>query len=218
MRPRSNHITRKRVRLNHQFSKTRVRDNGFSVFRPAKTPDLDDVFDIASQELGDLVVRHRRTTGEKPMALSMLELEESKRQSALGGLATRQAIDLIYDEVRSLRKPFTATPADIRLIGRINSRALSFAIIFNEKTNDFINTERQQIHEVLESTAVLPLDFEWNEYYTPHLSLGHVLRNRRHEITASNYNAITESFPETIRLERGQFYDPCLQWVTPKPE
>jgi hypothetical protein len=204
--------TRYRHRLNrHRYDhpEATVGEYGVSVFRKIDTETLGNILHATSLAIGNLTLRLRNQPYEKPPAVNLIELRETRRQEALGKMAIDEVVDHIYLGVPSLRKAINITPTDITILGRRRSIERSVALTFNDEDEEKLATERAEILQSLEALPPSPADFNWLKEKQPHLSLARVKVSKIGEIATSQLlDSIFESMPDKIRLKRATIHNP----------
>ena len=199
--------------LRHEHSEATVGEYGVSVFRRIEPETLGDILQATSLAIGNLALRLRNQPYEKPPAVNLIELRETRRQQALGKMAIKEVIDHIYLGVPSLRKDINITPTDITVLGRRRSTERSVALTFNDEDEEKLATERAEILQSLEALSTSPLEFDWLKEKQPHLSLARVQVSRIGEIASFKLlDAIFESMPDKIRLKRATIHNPKPKW------
>ena len=207
-RQHTNRLARERDRRPQPL----VGDYGMAVFRSVETEQLDDTFEAMTRSIGHIILRHRRDPNQRPMAISLLEMGEAKRQSPLGRVAIKEALDEIYCNVPSLRRSITLRPYNFGLIGRWNSNTLSVGILFDHEGSDQLRDEREEIKAVLETLGDSVADFDWYRSYRPHVSLATIPTSRKGELSDEIYHGMFQNLPEQIRAERATLFHPKPEW------
>lgn len=192
----------------HQRTVAELGDVGLSVFRSFESSQFDSVFHTLEEVLGDAVIRIRGQGMERPPVVSLLEINEVKRQKALGRLPVRETINEVYESIGSLRHGIAAIPSRVQLLGRSGSKSKVLVTMFEEETERQLAGERTQILETLEGLAVTPYEFNWLHQKRPHISLARMSASQIEKATAEVRYKIQQSLPPTVALHRATLYNP----------
>ena len=192
----------------HQRSTAQLGDFGLSVFRSFESSQFDPVFHTLEEVLGDAVIRIRGRGMEKPPMVSLLEINEVKRQRALGRLPVREVINEVYESIGSLRHEIAAIPSRVQLLGRSGSKGKVLVAVFEDETERQLAGERIQILETLEGLAEAPYEFNWLQHKRPHISLARITASQVEKATAEVRYKIQQSLPPTVALHRATLHNP----------
>ncbi|MBI2008987.1 hypothetical protein HYS84_01075 [Candidatus Saccharibacteria bacterium] len=182
---------------------------GLSVFRSFEPGQLDPVFKTLEEELGGIVIRVRGQGMEKPPGVSLLEIDEVRRQRTLGRVSVKDALNELYHSVETLRQEIEAIPSRIQFLGSSKVKNKVLVAMFEEETESQLAAERTQILEVLEGMAETPDVFNWKVHKRPCISLARMTASQVEKATAEVRYNIAQALPQTVDLHRATLYNPA---------
>jgi hypothetical protein len=203
---RTNHTPEFTIHARSKRDTSRLGTYGISVFRPVEKAQVADTFDALKLLCGSVAISYRDGNGGgRETAVSLVEINEVKRQHAIGNVAVRDAMYAIYYSMPSLRKEVDVKPQGLRLFGRANSDFRSFGIIFDDESKEILLEERANALEILEGFADLACEFDWLKK-TPHISLAKVPTSDSNIASKMRLGRIADALPDQIRLKRATLF------------
>ena len=126
-----------------------------------------------------LTTQPRGIGEEKEPALNQLQMKDVQRNKALiGGVAVKDAIDALYENVPTIRRKLTIRPDSVALFGSRGAPVRPVCLTFDKESAGLLVEEREGIQTTLEGlTDADPRSFEWRKRSLPHLALGKVSTN-----------------------------------------
>ncbi|MBI3624098.1 hypothetical protein HY218_00535 [Candidatus Saccharibacteria bacterium] len=113
---------------------------------------------------------------DKEPVVSQLGLVEVKNNPAIAHIQVHDAIDWLYADVQSLRRPIKARLGGLGLFGWRGDPMVIIGLKFDRESSVELDDERKNIQHALDSIDGLDMEFPWRPQ-RPHISLGRILAN-----------------------------------------
>lgn len=188
-----------------------LNEAGLSVFRRLGSCGLDGCMGAFNEYTNGVSKITRSESGQHGMALTIVGLIEVRTKNFDGLVSSQSAINEIYDSIPSLRKSQNIRISRVAMLGHSSAKLRAFGVSIHPDDRELIRDERDQVIEILNDYAQLPLTREdWSFNDVPHISIGRVSMTsisedqRRVLITRMN-----EALPEQIQLDRATLYNPA---------
>ncbi len=186
---------------------------GMSVYRTVAGQQLSgatEAFEIATER----VTSDPRANGVAFNALTLLERSEVKRQRAmLGRVPIKAAIDGVFEDVPSLRKPIEVALGGIGIFGNHKASFVSLGYRVVGESLEAARQERLDIINSMESLSEVDeyaRTFDWDHRSRPHITLGRVpTALLRDPVTANPvFDALRQAMPDVVTVHRATLLDP----------
>jgi nucleoid DNA-binding protein len=185
---------------------------GLAVFRSLE--EQDPLFEIQNKfksMCGHMTYIARGELGSFPMALSQLMLHEvMQNKNIFTDVNAKEAVDHIYDNVKSLRRQTVVKLGSLGLFGARNNSMAIVGIAVHKDEMERINTERRQIIDAIEDITAPPDDYEfqWLQRQIPHITFGKIEAKHVNAYKQEIRPILAQEMPDEIQLKRATIYKP----------
>lgn len=185
---------------------------GLAVFR--SLGEQDPLFEIQNKiksMCGHMTYIARGEHGSFPMALSQLMLHEvMQNKDIFTDVNAKEAVDHIYDNVKSLRRQTVVKLGSLGLFGARDNAMAIVGIAVHKDEMERINTERLQIIDAIEDITAPPDDYEfqWLQRQIPHISFGKIEAKHVNEYKQEICPILMQVKPDEIQLKRATIHKP----------